>query len=25
LDDMAVAPEIYNRAREMNLGVWLEL
>ena len=25
LDDMAVAPEIFRRARQMNLGVWLEL
>jgi ornithine cyclodeaminase/alanine dehydrogenase len=25
LDDMAVAPEVYRRAREQNLGVWLPL
>jgi ornithine cyclodeaminase/alanine dehydrogenase-like protein (mu-crystallin family) len=25
LDDMAVAPEIYRRARERGLGIWLEL
>jgi ornithine cyclodeaminase/alanine dehydrogenase-like protein (mu-crystallin family) len=25
LDDMAVAPEIYRRAKEMGLGTWLEL
>jgi ornithine cyclodeaminase/alanine dehydrogenase-like protein (mu-crystallin family) len=25
LDDMAVAPEIYRRAREMNIGTWLAL
>jgi ornithine cyclodeaminase/alanine dehydrogenase-like protein (mu-crystallin family) len=25
LDDMAVAPEIYQRARERGLGIWLEL
>jgi ornithine cyclodeaminase/alanine dehydrogenase len=25
LDDMAVAPEIYRRAKEMNLGTWLDL
>jgi ornithine cyclodeaminase/alanine dehydrogenase-like protein (mu-crystallin family) len=25
LDDMAVAPEIYRRAKEMGLGVWLSL
>jgi ornithine cyclodeaminase/alanine dehydrogenase-like protein (mu-crystallin family) len=25
MDDMAVAPEIYRRAREKNLGTWLPL
>lgn len=25
MDDMAVAPEIYRRAKEMGIGVWLEL
>jgi ornithine cyclodeaminase/alanine dehydrogenase-like protein (mu-crystallin family) len=25
MDDMAVAPEIYRRARERNLGTWLAL
>ncbi len=25
MDDMAVAPEVYRRARERGLGVWLEL
>ena len=25
MDDMAVAPEVYRRARERSLGVWLEL
>jgi hypothetical protein len=25
LDDMAVAPEIYRRARERGIGTWLEL
>jgi ornithine cyclodeaminase/alanine dehydrogenase-like protein (mu-crystallin family) len=25
LDDMAVAPEIYQRAKEMGIGTWLEL
>jgi len=25
MDDMAVAPEIYRRARDMGIGVWLEL
>lgn len=25
MDDMAVAPEVYRRAKEMGIGVWLEL
>jgi ornithine cyclodeaminase/alanine dehydrogenase-like protein (mu-crystallin family) len=25
MDDMAVAPEIYRRARDMGLGTWLPL
>jgi ornithine cyclodeaminase/alanine dehydrogenase len=25
MDDMAVAPEVYRRAREMDLGAWLDL
>jgi len=25
LDDMAVAPEIYNLAKELGLGTWLSL
>ena len=25
MDDMAVAPEIYNRARDMGIGTWLDL
>jgi ornithine cyclodeaminase/alanine dehydrogenase-like protein (mu-crystallin family) len=25
MDDMAVAPEIYRRAREMGIGAWLAL
>jgi len=25
MDDMAIAPEIYRRAREKNIGTWLPL